>query len=93
MPFVDFNCTDIHIPMSSVFPPRFKDIEKVFGKIADREDYQRPIYIHCKDGVDRTGFVVARYRMWIQEWCKKRAAQEMIAMGNHWWLRWWTWFL
>lgn len=75
------------IRMGSILPPA---AEKVCAAINVLRSGSGPIYLHCKDGVDRTGFVVAKYRIHIEGWERERAAAEMVAMGNHWWLRWWT---
>lgn len=49
-----------------------------------------PIYVHCKHGVDRTGFVCAAYRVIVQEWSIEMAIEEWVALGFHrsfyfWW--------
>jgi hypothetical protein len=77
------------VPMSSFIPPPSVAVGECIRLLCGLG----PIYIHCRAGVDRAGFVVARYRMQVQGWTKQRAAAEMVAMGNHHWLRWWTWFL
>jgi protein tyrosine/serine phosphatase len=42
----------------------------------------QPIFIHCEHGQDRTGFIVAEYRL--QEgWSKADAQNEMLANGFH----------
>lgn len=50
-----------------------------------------PVYVHCLHGMDRTGFMVACYRMQIQGWSYKAARDEMFSFGFHkfpylWWL-------
>lgn len=40
-------------------------------------------YIHCLHGEDRTGLVVALYRILVQGWTVKRAKQEMYDNGFH----------
>lgn len=40
-------------------------------------------YIHCLHGEDRTGLVVALYRIRIQGWPKEKARKEMIDNGFH----------
>ncbi|MEN6306203.1 MAG: dual specificity protein phosphatase family protein [Anaerohalosphaeraceae bacterium] len=40
-----------------------------------------PVFVHCQHGADRTGTMVAAYRMAIQEWNKERAIREMTHGG------------
>lgn len=44
-----------------------------------------PILIHCWHGSDRTGVVVAMYRMTVQGWSRQRAIDELSipAYGHH----------
>lgn len=52
----------------------------------------KPIYMHCQSGVDRTGFMVAQFRM-SQGWTKADAVREMFSFGMHLWFYWWAFFL
>lgn len=40
-------------------------------------------YVHCQHGQDRTGLVVAVYRVWINDWPKAQAREEMLRYGFH----------
>ncbi|WP_169313279.1 tyrosine-protein phosphatase [Solitalea canadensis] len=42
----------------------------------------KPVLVHCKHGSDRTGVVIAMYRIVFQNWTKKEAIDEMIN-GNY----------
>ncbi len=44
-----------------------------------------PILIHCKHGSDRTGCIIAAYRIIFQQWTKEKALQElrMSEFGYH----------
>jgi tyrosine-protein phosphatase SIW14 len=48
-------------------------------------DSQGPILVHCWHGSDRTGTVVALYRMVVNGWTRERAIAEFItpAFGYH----------
>lgn len=48
-------------------------------------DSQGPILVHCWHGSDRTGMVVALYRMVVNGWTRERAIAEFItpAFGYH----------
>ena len=41
----------------------------------------QPVYVHCRHGQDRTGVVVAAYRMTLDNWSEKDAEAEMQAFG------------
>jgi protein tyrosine/serine phosphatase len=38
-----------------------------------------PVYVHCRQGMDRTGLAVAAYRIVVEDWDVKRAMAEMRA--------------
>lgn len=78
------------LPLSSVFPPSGENLRSALIQL---ERATGDVLVHCLQGVDRTGFVVGKRRINAQGWTKQQAAEEMIQRGNHWWLRWWTWFL
>lgn len=48
-----------------------------------REPGNRPVYVHCQAGSDRTGVVVAVYRMEVEGWTRSQAVEEMQAYGFH----------
>ncbi len=41
----------------------------------------KPVLVHCWHGSDRTGFVVAGYRVAFQKWSKEAAAEELRSGG------------
>jgi tyrosine-protein phosphatase SIW14 len=41
----------------------------------------RPVYVHCQAGHNRTGFVIATYRMVYQGWTPEEAVREMRTYG------------
>jgi protein tyrosine phosphatase (PTP) superfamily phosphohydrolase (DUF442 family) len=49
---------------------------------------QRPVLIHCTHGADRTGLMVAAYRMVVQGWSEADAEREMIRGGYGYHLVW-----
>lgn len=49
----------------------------------------RITYLHCRAGVDRTGFVVAAYRMLVEKKSYEEALIEFRLMGRHLWFFWW----
>ncbi|HUV86117.1 MAG TPA: hypothetical protein VMX79_03305, partial [bacterium] len=50
---------------------------------------RRPVFVHCHAGVDRTGFVVAAYRVKVEGWTPEKAYEEMARLGFHSFLFWW----
>jgi protein tyrosine/serine phosphatase len=41
-----------------------------------------PVFVHCHHGSDRTGYLIAMYRIVIEGWDHRRAIEEMTAHGN-----------
>jgi protein tyrosine/serine phosphatase len=46
-----------------------------------------PVFIHCKHGCDRTGTMVACYRIQHDGWSAKTALQEAVTYGLSKWER------
>jgi tyrosine-protein phosphatase SIW14 len=42
---------------------------------------EKPVLLHCKHGSDRTGCIVAAYRMAISGWTKEEAIREFREGG------------
>ena len=45
------------------------------------QESPKPVLIHCKHGSDRTGCIVAAYRMSFQNWTKEEAINEFKSGG------------
>lgn len=41
----------------------------------------KPIVVHCKHGADRTGLIIAMYRIIYQNWTKEQAVNELVDGG------------
>lgn len=63
------------------FQPQEDDVV-AFLKVA-AEPNNRPVFVHCREGVDRTGMMVAIYRVVVQDWPREKAIAEMESMGSH----------
>jgi len=48
-----------------------------------RDPALRPVYVHCEHGVDRTGAMMAVYRMEDEGWSNADAYAEMESFGPH----------
>jgi hypothetical protein len=59
--------------------PENEDVVK-FLRIATTADLQ-PVLVHCEHGSDRTGTMVAIYRVAFDGWTKAQATEEMIYGG------------
>lgn len=66
--------TYVHLPMGYTQPDETK--LKEFLAIVQNPVYQ-PVYVHCRQGADRTGLLVASYRILIEKWTLVHAYQEM----------------
>ena len=69
----------VNVPMSGLTPPTSEQINKVLDLMEDPS--AGPVFVHCKRGADRTGAVVAAYRIEHDSWDNNRALAE--AMTNH----------
>ena len=46
-----------------------------------RYRFKFPVYIHCEEGIGRTGCMIAAYRVYEQNWTPQRALQEAESFG------------
>lgn len=53
--------------------------DEIVGAMADPSN--QPVYVHCALGQDRTGVVVASYRMKVDDWSYEDAEKEMQSFG------------
>jgi protein tyrosine phosphatase (PTP) superfamily phosphohydrolase (DUF442 family) len=69
-------CTNI--PMSGLRRPTDQQVAAVLAAI---ESLPGPVFIHCKHGCDRTGTIVACYRIRHDGWTKEKALEEANKYG------------
>ncbi len=62
--------------------PKDKEVERVLGIINTPES--QPVFIHCHHGKDRTGTIVACYRISHDGWTAERAKDEARRYGLGW---------
>lgn len=69
-----------HVPMTA-FGLREDQVVEALRILIDVKN--RPLLIHCQHGADRTGAIVALYRVVVQGWSKEDAVREMNEGGFH----------
>lgn len=69
----------IEVPLSVLRDVDIKVIDKIIDMMTDPAN--QPVYVHCRQGQDRTGIVIAAYRMKVEGWSLKEAGAEMQAFG------------
>ena len=69
-----------HVPMNA-FGLQDDLVLKALRIMADPAN--RPMVVHCQHGADRTGAMVALYRMVVQGWTREDALREMNDGGYH----------
>lgn len=69
------------IPIRPFAIPEEEAIDFFLDIVSDREN--QPCFVHCLHGMDRTGLVVAIYRMQVHNWSFEEAHEELLKMGFH----------
>lgn len=67
----------INIPMKGVVAPSQEQIVRALAALSSPD----PVFIHCKRGADRTGAVIACYRIAHDGWRREQALQEAKSLG------------
>jgi tyrosine-protein phosphatase SIW14 len=71
--------TFISHPMSGFWSPDDGEVNQILADISANQ----PVFVHCQHGQDRTGLIIALYRVFYEGWAAKDAYKEMIDMGFH----------
>ena len=61
--------------LSSSRPPSHAQVERFLGIVSDPEN--QPVLVHCRNGVDRSGYMLGVYRVEGEGWDRDRALREM----------------
>jgi hypothetical protein len=69
-----------YVPIAWHCPFPKDDVFARFLKLI-RDNPNKKIFVHCRLGDDRTGMMIAAYRMSAQGWTAERAMKEMEAFG------------
>jgi tyrosine-protein phosphatase SIW14 len=72
----------VNVPMKGMHRPDPGDVAKVLAIFEDSG--AGPVFVHCRRGADRTGTVVACYRISHDRWDNNRALGEAKSLGMAW---------
>jgi protein tyrosine/serine phosphatase len=75
------NMEYISIPLESATAPKSQDVMRALEVIRTKG----PVFVHCREGVDRTGTVVACYRIAMGNADAAEALRDAEAHGMHFW--------
>src|SRR5262245_20289649 len=70
------------VPMYGLVRPTDEQMARVLQLIETEQNW--PVFVHCRRGSDRTGAVVACYRVSHAKWTAERAIREAYAYGMLW---------
>jgi uncharacterized protein (TIGR01244 family) len=68
-----------NIPMSGLGRPTDQQVERALALIDARENW--PVFVHCQRGADRTGVIIAVYRILRNQWTAEQAIDEAKRFG------------
>lgn len=89
----DYDIKDYHLKCSDIWPPSEWAARRAVEIIKREAAAGRKVYLHCLTGKDRTGFVVAVYRMMVEGWSLEEARREWVLRGRHLIYFWWSYYL
>lgn len=72
----------VNVPMNGIVPPRDEQIARILALFESSSAV--PVFVHCRRGADRTGTVIACYRIAHDRWPNEKALQEAKAHGMSW---------
>lgn len=69
----------INIPLNVYQAPTDDEVLRFLSIVTDKE--KQPVFVHCESGRDRTGAMVAMYRVVVSGWTIKQAYNEAKRLG------------
>lgn len=69
-------------PLRGFNRPTREQVAQVLALIDDEKNW--PAFVHCKRGADRTGTIIACYRISHDHWTAEQALDEARRYGLHW---------
>lgn len=72
----------VNIPLSGILAPPPEKVQEILALLENPAS--GPVFLHCKRGSDRTGTLVACYRIAHDGWENRRALREARSLGMRW---------
>lgn len=72
-----------NIPMARMGRPSDAEVEQALAAINSSDN--QPVFVHCKRGADRTGTIIAVYRIAHDGWASEKAKDEAKHYGLGFW--------
>lgn len=72
-----------NIPMATFERPEDRTVEQALSLINAQEN--QPVFVHCRRGSDRTGTIIAIYRIELEGWTSEQAKAEAKHYGMGFW--------
>jgi protein-tyrosine phosphatase len=69
----------VNVPMTGLTAPTDAEITRILALLEN--DANGPVFVHCMRGADRTGAVIAAYRIDHDQWDGARALKEAMSNG------------
>jgi len=69
----------VSVPMKGLMAPTEQQLTSVLRILNDSKQW--PVFVHCRRGADRTGTIVACYRISHDNWNNQKALEEAKAYG------------
>ena len=71
-----------NVPLQGLSRPKDEEVLKILALINDSRNW--PVFIHCNHGKDRTGTIIAVYRISHDGWTLEQAMKEAKHYGMSW---------
>ena len=72
----------VNVPMNGIVAPRDEQIARILALFESSS--AGPVFVHCRRGADRTGTVIACYRIVHDHWQNQKALKEAKAYRMSW---------
>jgi protein tyrosine/serine phosphatase len=69
----------VSVPMKGLSAPSLEQVSRVLSVLEDEASW--PVFVHCRRGADRTGTILACYRISHDHWDNRKALDEAKKYG------------